>query len=364
MRTWPNTTGIRVRGGWIRQSPVARGRLRSTANWRRFTSRWAAFKPIPASSTSPSRSFNARALELDPRSSEALLGLASVYERQGRATEAAKTYERGTALRPDYWEGYNRLGDFYIRQSRPADAEAQFKRAVELTPDGWVGYLNLGVALQLQNKYDESARALEKSIQLSPSYAAYSNLGNIYYRQMKPAQAAPLFEKAVAINGSDFRAWFNYALANRWLEIQGDKAAGERAKTGYKRSQEILQARLVREPNNADVHERLAMIFSFFRQREEALRHLESARILDSKPDSFESVRAEVLELLGDRKQAIAALESALKHGSQFEATKRNPEIQGVLTDPNFEIPTLTASRSNRCQRSLYTRTANLRQAS
>src|SRR5262249_5125987 len=163
-----------------------------------------------------------RALALEPRNSEALLGLASAYERQG-SPEAAKTFERGAALRPDYWDGYNRLGEFYIRQAtgklqtdkpmrkkRLEDAEAQFRGAVELTPDNWVGYVNLAAALQLQDRYDESARYLEKSIQLSPSYAAYSNLGNIYYRQLKPAQAAPIFEKALALNDKDFRTWYNY----------------------------------------------------------------------------------------------------------------------------------------------------------
>lgn len=280
-----------------------------------------------------------RALDLNPRNSDALFGLALVYERQGRPAEAGKMYERAAALRPDYWEGYNRLGEFYIRQNRPPDAEAQFKRAVELTPDNWVGYVNLGVALQLQNKYDEAANALQKSIQLSPSYAAYSNLGNIYYRQLKPAQAAPLFEKALSLNDKDYRTWTNYALANRSLALKGDKAAAQKAASGYKHALELLQAKYEREPNNDDVNERLAIMDAFFGRRDEALRHLESARVLDTSNDGYNFVRAQVFELLGDRKQAIAALESALQSGLKSDVAKRNPEVQGVLTDPNFKYP-------------------------
>jgi serine/threonine-protein kinase len=278
-----------------------------------------------------------RALDLNPRNSDALSGLAGVYERQGRFAEAEKTYQRAIALRSDYWEGYNRLADFYLRQKRPAEAEAQLKHVIEITPDNWVGYVNMGVALISQNKYDESAQAFEKSIQLAPSYVAYVNLANVYYRQLKPAQAAPLLEKALALNDADYRAWFNYALANRWLEIKGDKAAGEKARSAYQRALKILEDRSTREPNNEDMRIRLAMIYGFFGRRADALREIESLRALNPNPADFDPVRAQVLDALGERQQAIAALESALRAGFKHEVAQRNPELQRILSDPNFK---------------------------
>src|SRR5262249_38875851 len=197
-------------------------------------------------------------------------------------------------------------------------------------------YVNLAAALQLQDRYDESARYLEKSIQLSPSYAAYSNLGNIYYRQLKPAQAAPIFEKALALNDKDFRTWDNYALANRWLAIKGDKAAAAKAESGFKRAQELLLQKSAREPNDVDAHQRLAIIYAFFGNRPEAFRHLESALALDPK-EGAGLVRVQVLELLGDRKQAIAAFELAQKNGLDPDMVKRNPLVQALLADPNLK---------------------------
>jgi tetratricopeptide (TPR) repeat protein len=68
-----------------------------------------------------------RAVEIDPGSPDALLGLGTLYQRLGRDDEAIATFERAFALEPSYVATNIRLGDAYRRAGRAADARLAFK---------------------------------------------------------------------------------------------------------------------------------------------------------------------------------------------------------------------------------------------
>ena len=58
-----------------------------------------------------------------------------------------------TYLRPDFAEGFGRLGFVYGKMKRYREAISALKRAVELKPDYSSAYFNLGlIYLQLNNK--------------------------------------------------------------------------------------------------------------------------------------------------------------------------------------------------------------------
>ena len=119
------------------------------------------------------------ALEREPDSDDALLGLAFAYQRLGRQVDAEQTFKRAIALRPRYWAGYSRLGEFYHRVSRFADAEQMFRQVIAILPDSWRGYSNLGAELYVQGKSDAAIAAFEKSWSLRPNYQSASNLGTL-----------------------------------------------------------------------------------------------------------------------------------------------------------------------------------------
>jgi len=58
-----------------------------------------------------------RALQLDPRSADAVIGLAESYESAGRNADAEAAYRKAIALRPDSWSGYNNLGHSCMHNS-------------------------------------------------------------------------------------------------------------------------------------------------------------------------------------------------------------------------------------------------------
>lgn len=68
------------------------------------------------------------------------------------------------------------------------------------------------------------ANACCSSIRLAPSYAAYTNLGNLDLKQDRFADAADDYEKALEFNKTDYRVWSNLAVAYSRTPGQQDKA--------------------------------------------------------------------------------------------------------------------------------------------
>jgi SAM-dependent methyltransferase len=63
-----------------------------------------------------------------------LLGQATQFERQGRLDDAARTYKKLLALKPDHAEALNNLGCVLQAQDKLAEASARFAGALALTP--------------------------------------------------------------------------------------------------------------------------------------------------------------------------------------------------------------------------------------
>src|SRR5256714_4122165 len=171
-----------------------------------------------------------KALDINPRDSGALIGLAGVYEQMGHIPDAEASFKRSIALRPDYWEGYSALGAFYARQKRVQDALAQYRRVIELTPDNPEGYSDLGaeyMELKDSESYAAAEAALQKSIQLAPNYQAYANLGWLYLDQKRYAQAAAATRQALELNDQDWRVLAHLLLAyNRVKDGGKSRTAG------------------------------------------------------------------------------------------------------------------------------------------
>jgi serine/threonine protein kinase/tetratricopeptide (TPR) repeat protein len=273
------------------------------------------------------------ALKINARDAMALGGLAHSYENAGRIADAEQTYQRAAAIRPDYWDGYNELGLFYDRQNRYPEAIAQLQKASQLTPDNAQVYSNLGaVYLDTGNAADipKALAAFNKSIELSPSYGAYANLGYLYLQQHRFDESVAMTEKALQINDKDYIVWENLVLASEWQK-QWDKAGAAREKL-----QQLLQSALSLKPQDPQLHASIATQFSKKKQRDEALSHIKTALALAPEDPTVLANVAEAYETLGDRSQALHYIDISLRKGYALDALKLDPELQGLLSDPNF----------------------------
>jgi serine/threonine protein kinase/tetratricopeptide (TPR) repeat protein len=274
-----------------------------------------------------------KALDINSRDPDVLVGMAGVYERMSRVVDAEATYKKAIALRPDYWDSYNSLGGFYDRQARFTEALAQYKKVIELTPDNAAAYSNLGAEYMAigdaaSNRLAEEA--LKKSIQIAPSYAGYANLGSFYMGLDRYDEAEAMTRKALELNDMDYRVWCNLLLAER---NRKNDAGASLAKA---RTMQLLEEHLREQPQDATALSWMAIFRSEEKQKEQAMRLAESAMTISPTDALVLQNVAEAYENLGDRSLALKYAEECLKNGNHLNDLQSRPALKNLLTDKNF----------------------------
>lgn len=268
-----------------------------------------------------------RAQRLEPYNADALAGMAQTLEKQKRLKEAEDMFRRAAVLRPDFWDGYSKLGNFYMRQKRPAEAEKQFAKVIELTPDNYVGYLNRGAALIEADRLDEAANMLQKAASLAPAYGTFANLGQVYFRQKKYAEAAKYTEQALKLNDKDFRLWTNLAGMYRFLGRDPDAVAT------YRKVLPVVEEAVKSSPQDGELHAQVAELYAYTGHRSEADTHIETALALGPDDGSVLARCADAADAIGQRDRAIALAKRALAHGQTLDSLRSDPEARGILSD-------------------------------
>jgi tetratricopeptide (TPR) repeat protein len=268
-----------------------------------------------------------RALELDHRNAAALLGLADNYAHAGRSQDAEATYKRAAAMRPEYWDGHYQLGAFYYEQGRFADAANQFSRVIELLPDHARAHASLGSAKLSLGQEGEAETELRKSLTLAPSYAAYANLGVLFYNQRRFAESATMTEKALRITDKDYRLWNNLAIAREWL------GQADLAKQAFDRELTQLEETVRLQAEDAQVQANLGVMYSQRRLRKKALLHMEAAMALSPDDADVLGKVGEAYENLGERSKGLECLQRALARGWKLADLELNPDLRSLLAD-------------------------------
>ncbi len=273
------------------------------------------------------------ALQLEPHNADAVMGTANVYEKMGRIADAEETYKKGASLRPDYWDGYNTLGSFYDRQGKYAEAIAQFEHAAQLTPDNSFVYINEAAAyLDRGDPKDlpQAEAALKKSIELGPSYPAYANLAFLYMNEKRYADSVEMSKKALQLNDKNYLVWANLMSAYQALNQKEDADAARQ------RAIALLEQSVKLQPQDALMQVSLAALYSQEGQREKALPRVQAALARSPEDAKVLELAGETYENLGDRPHALEYIEKAVQNGYSLDDLKSSPELQKLLSDPNF----------------------------
>jgi serine/threonine-protein kinase len=271
-----------------------------------------------------------QALKLEPNDPDALLGEALVYASMGRAQEAESAFKKAAALRPQYWGGHYELGGFYYRQKRYADAAAEFQSAIELTPDNALAHATLGAVMQLLQENQKAEEQLKHSLDLQPSYAAYTNLGALYYRERRWQESAIMTQNALAINSKDYAAWVNLGMTYEWLD-QPDKAD-----EAYRQALVRLEVLAKVRADDADVQAELGVLYARKQQRKKAIPQIEAALARSPNDPVILSNAAEIYECLGERGRALEFIKKALASGLTLAQLQRDPILRDLLLDSKF----------------------------
>ncbi len=131
------------------------------------------------------------------------------------------------------------------------------------------GALNLGVALEQLNdpaRLPLAEQALRHSLAINPTYAAWSDLGDIFMREDRCADAVAADRSALQLNSNNADVWNNLAEAQEGLH-DDDGTASSRA-----RALELYQAELKVDPRNFNAESQIAPLLARLERRDDALR--------------------------------------------------------------------------------------------
>ena len=104
-----------------------------------------------------------------PQDSPVLVNKIGIAYHQMLALDIArKFYEKAIRLNPKYSEAINNLGTVYYARKNYRRSITQYKRALALTPQSASIYSNLGTAYFARKNYKMASEAYEKALSLDP----------------------------------------------------------------------------------------------------------------------------------------------------------------------------------------------------
>ncbi len=178
--------------------------------------------------------------------------------------------------------------------NQPAAAEPLFRQAVQKDAGNVAAHFNLALALSLQQKDDEAIRELQRTLELQPGlYQADVNLGTLFLRNMRAADALPALKDAVNQRPKEPGANLLYAQA---LYQTNDFAQAD----GY------FRAAIAVDPKSAAAQSGLARSLLKESKPAESAEHFRAAAALDPRYKNDLLTLAAEYEKAGMIPEAIA----------------------------------------------------------
>jgi tetratricopeptide (TPR) repeat protein len=272
-----------------------------------------------------------QAAELDPADDRGVEGQALAYVAEGKSSEAEAALKRAISLRPNYWSNYNTLGSFYLKRGQYPEAETMFTQITKLVPDSYVGYGNLGAAYFDEGDYEKALPTLERSVAIRQTNENTSNLATTYFSLRRYSDAARMYEKAVAIDGSSYEIWGNLGDAYYWAPDERGKSVA-----AYEKAITLADEALKVNPKNAELLGYRAGYYAMLGQRNAALHDAEqSVTIAPGNPDVLGST-ALVYNQFGDTERCLYYLEKAVAAGYPVATIRDTPDFDKLHDNARF----------------------------
>ena len=171
------------------------------------------------------------ALGLEPTNVDVLYSLGRCLYTQSDLLKAEAVFTRVLQLQPDHLKAEENLGLTYNNENKPELAEKALRTAANWADqrrlqDEWP-YIDLGSLLLDQKRTAEALPLLQKAIAINGASAiAHEKLGRALLGSGKPADAVRELEKAVELDPKNARPHFELGRAYREAG-QADKARAE-----------------------------------------------------------------------------------------------------------------------------------------
>jgi tetratricopeptide (TPR) repeat protein len=261
-------------------------------------------------------------LKLKPRDARAAYGLGNVYSDQQRWDDAEAAYRNSVAWAPKDADAYVTLSVVLVQPraggdnaKRFADAEMFARKSVQLDPKNAVGWDRLGVALQARGLTNsETEHSYRRAINLDPQFAvAYAHLARMLNRAGRPAEAAPLYEKATEL-----------AKDPATLNLIAESLQAEQL---WPQSEPVLKRALDLDARNPTSLLLMGRLLIVYRRYQEAEPYLKSATEVSSR--AFQPFNLLGRAYLGmDR---FSEAEATYERASAFAAAGEKKQLAGLF---------------------------------
>lgn len=260
------------------------------------------------------------AIELNPKSAGAELGLAHALVAQHKIADSAEHFHKAAAIDPSYRDGLLELAGLYENNHQLPEAMDVLREL----PDNPAAREHLGELMLRSKRFGDAISELEAAYSKDPTPANRAALATAYLGNGNPDKAAPLFEKAVAADGSNFILRFSYGQA--LLETKQYPDAARQFEQAVKLKPEDMRAW-----SNYGAAVYLAGDIGA------ALNAFDRARQLGENTAGNWFMRAIILDKMRQLKPALEAYQQflSMSHGEnenqEFQARQRSKIIQREL---------------------------------
>jgi serine/threonine protein kinase/Tfp pilus assembly protein PilF len=274
----------------------------------------------------------ARALAIDPTDPVTLVYQAQLYTRYNQWSEAEQTFARVLKLRPNFWLAHDELGVVFNAQGKYPQAITEFRTASLAAPKNALALNNLGAVYLQQGKLTEASDNVTRSLAIAPSDSAVTTKAAILRCQGKYADAVRAGQRSVEMNPSEAANWLE--LGDCYSLAQGLR---RKANDAYSRGVQAQEEELRTDHTNGPGW----MLLALCRVKSGAP---DTARSLVAKADSLYAgdmysrlFKARILELIGDREQALAEIGSCLQSGATVFQIRTMVDMEPLLNDRRYE---------------------------
>ncbi len=268
-----------------------------------------------------------RAVRIDPNDSDAQMAIARQYERLGRLKDAEAAFQKATHLEPDGIAPHDFYANFLYRQGQFDEAIREWQTVLRIAPDHTAAWVNLGAAAGEAGRLDEAIAAYNKALELKPNDMAFNNLGAVYGRTGRNAEAVEAYRKAIEMNAGNYLFVGNLGMAYDRMKNE------QEARVTLLRAIELGEKTRKENPRDALVQRRLAAYYAHLGNASAALDRIGTALALAPKSPEIQAGAAEVYEVLGQRKMALAMARRAMALGYSHKRLEQYPELARLLPE-------------------------------
>jgi tetratricopeptide (TPR) repeat protein len=142
-----------------------------------------------------------KALQIDPKFYESLVGMGVTRDFQGRLPEAIDYFQAAIRSQPDVPTAHVYLGRVLWKQNNDQGALEEIRRGSQLAPDDANIRADFALALQLMGRISEAIEQFHEALRMNPNNAeVHANLGLALLESGKPRESIPEFEIALRFN--------------------------------------------------------------------------------------------------------------------------------------------------------------------